>query len=145
MYSFETFFPTASALTSQVEPTSPRLGNRSTVFLNITAKDANGEIAFSTAHETVSVQEPPGPVSTFLYLPVKRRGTANRVTVYWNITSDSATFFPNDTGRQSGEVVFGEGTVHIVQCVSYRFTCIFLASSIKSSVSGEMIIHVHCK
>ena len=110
-------------------PISPRIGNRSAVFLNITAKDANGEIAFSTAHETVSVQEPAGPASMILYLPVKRRGTANRVTVYWNITSDSATFFPNDTGPQSGEVVFEEGTV---QGVFYRF--IFLGPVVQSPI-----------
>ena len=79
------------------------------VFLNITTKDANGEVGFSTAHQTVSVQEPAGPSSLFVQLPVKRTGTAARVVVHWNITSDSATFYVNDTGPQSGTVVFEEG------------------------------------
>lgn len=79
-------------------------------FLNVTAKDANGEIGFSTAHQTVSVQEPTGPSSLFIQLPVRRTGTADRVVAHWNITSDhSATFYANDTGPQSGEVVFEEG------------------------------------
>lgn len=82
------------------------------VFLNITAKDANGEVGFSTAHQAVSVQEPAGPASTFVHLPVKRSGTANRVVVHWNITSNSATFFPNDIGPQSGDVVFEEGKIY---------------------------------
>ena len=71
-------------------------------------------------HQTVSVQEPAGPDSTFVQLAVRRSGTANRVVVHWNITSNSPTFFPNDTGPQSGKVVFEEGmtlnvrlTVHV--------------------------------
>jgi len=40
---------------------------------------------------------------------VKRSGAADRVIVHWNITSDSSMFFPNDTGPQSGYVVFEEG------------------------------------
>ncbi|XP_068693739.1 adhesion G-protein coupled receptor V1-like isoform X3 [Montipora foliosa] len=99
----------ASALTNQVVPSSPRLGSRSAIFLNITSKDANGEVGFSTLHQTVTIQEPSGPSSSFLKLPVKRSGTADRVVVHWNITSDSLMFFPNDTGPQSGNVVFEEG------------------------------------
>ena len=111
-------------MTSQVTPLSPRIGSRSTVFLNITAKDANGEVGFSTAHQTLSIQEPAGPASTFLYLPVKRSGTADRVVVYWNITSDSATFFPNDTGPQSGIVVFQEGmTALLAHCYAQNAMC----------------------
>ena len=103
------FFVTASALTNQVVPSSPRLGSRSAIFLNITSKDANGEVGFSTLHQTVTIQEPSGPSSSFLKLPVKRSGTADRVVVHWNITSDSLMFFPNDTGPQRGNVVFEEG------------------------------------
>ena len=88
------------------------------IFLNVTAKDANGEVGFSTAHQAVSVQEPVGPASKFIHLPVKRSGTANRVVVHWNITSDSATFFPNDTGKQSGDVVFEEGMIN------YKYTIV---------------------
>ena len=90
-------------------PSSPKIGNRSIAFLNVTAKDANGEIGFSTAHQSVFVHEPVGPSSLFIQLPVRRTGTADRVVVHWNITSDSATFYANDTGLQSGEVVFEEG------------------------------------
>ena len=90
-------------------PSSPKIGNRSIAFLNVTSKDANGEIGFSTAHQSVSVQEPVGPSSLFMQLPVRRTGTADRVVVRWNITSDSTTFYANDTGPQSGEVVFEEG------------------------------------
>ncbi|XP_015763361.1 PREDICTED: G-protein coupled receptor 98-like [Acropora digitifera] len=99
----------ASPLTNQVTPSSPRLGDKSTIFVNVTSKDANGEIGFSTFHQTVTVQEPAGPSSAFLNLPVKRSGAADRVIVHWNITSDSSMFFPNDTGPQSGYVVFEEG------------------------------------
>ena len=97
-------------LTSEVPPSSPKIGNKSEVFLNVTAKDANGEVGFSTAHQMLSVQEPAGPASSFLQLAVKRSGTANRVVVHWNITSNSNTFFPNDTGPQRGKIVFEEGT-----------------------------------
>lgn len=96
-------------------PSSPKIGNRSLAFLNITAKDANGEIGFSTAHQSVSVQEPVGPSSLFMQLPVRRTGTADRVVVHWNITSDSATFYANDTGPQSGEVVFEEGIKFLLE------------------------------
>ena len=102
---------TASALVDSVKPSSPKLGDRTVVFLNITAADANGEVGFSTVHQTVSVQEPGGPSSRFVQLLVKRTGTADRVVVHWNITSDSATFYTNDTGPQSGQVVFEEGNV----------------------------------
>ena len=91
-------------------PSSPKIGNKSEVFLNVTAKDANGEVGFSTAHQMLSVQEPAGSASSFLQLAVKRSGTANRVVVHWNTTSNSNTFFPNDTGPQSGKVSFEEGT-----------------------------------
>ena len=58
----------------------------------------------------LSVQEPAGPASSYLQLAVKRSETANRVVVHWNIAINSNTFFPNDTGPQSGKVVFEEGT-----------------------------------
>ena len=103
------FFSTASGLINSVTPSSPKIGNRSIAFLNVTAKDANGEIGFSTAHQSVSVQEPAGPSSLFMQLAVRRTGTADRVVVYWNITSVSATFYANDTGPQSGEVAFEKG------------------------------------
>lgn len=108
------FFSTASGLINSVTPSSPKIGNRSIAFLNVTAKDANGEIGFSTAHQSVSVQEPAGPSSLFMQLPVRRTGTADRVVVYWNITSVSATFYANDTGPQSGKVTFEEGTVFLL-------------------------------
>ena len=97
-------------LTSEVPPSSPKIGNKSEVFLNVTAKDANGEVGFSTAHQMLSAQEPAGSASSFLQLAVKRSGTTNRVVFHWNITSNSNTFFPNDTGPQSGKVSFEEGT-----------------------------------
>ena len=110
----------ASALIDSVAPSSPRIGKRSVAFLNVTAKDANGEIGFSAAHQTKSVQEPVGPSSLFIQLPVRRTGTADRVVVYWNITSDSATFYTNDTGQQSGEVVFEQGIdVNFATCSQY--------------------------
>lgn len=107
---FLIWWPIASPLTSEVPPSSPKIGSKSEVFLNVTAKDANGEVGFSTAHQMLSVQEPAGPASSFLQLAVKRSGTANRVVVHWNITSNSNTFFPNDTGPQRGKIVFEEGT-----------------------------------
>ena len=103
------FFSTASASINSVTPSSPKIGNRSIAFLNVSATDANGEIGFSTAHQSISVQEPVGPSSLLVQLPVRRTGTADRVVVHWNITSDSATFYANDTGAQSGDVVFEEG------------------------------------
>lgn len=103
------FFSIASGLVNSVTPSSPKIGNRSIAFLNVTAQDANGEIGFSIAHQSVSVQEPVGPSSLFMQLPVRRTGTADRVVVHWNITSDSTTFYANDTGPQRGEVVFEEG------------------------------------
>lgn len=103
--------PTASAIVDSVKPSSPKIGNRPMVYLNITAADANGEVGFSTVHQQVSVQEPAGPSSRFVHLLIKRTGTADRVVVYWNITSKSATFFANDTGPQSGNVTFEEGNV----------------------------------
>ncbi|PFX17387.1 G-protein coupled receptor 98 [Stylophora pistillata] len=99
----------ASAIVDSVKPSSPKIGNRPMVYLNITAADANGEVGFSTVHQQVSVQEPAGPSSRFVHLLLKRTGTADRVVVYWNITSKSATFFANDTGPQSGNVTFEEG------------------------------------
>ena len=119
-------FSTASGLINSVTPSSPKIGNRSIAFLNVTAKDANGEIGFSTAHQSVSVQEPVGPSSLFIELPVRRTGTADRVVVRWNITSVSATFYANDTGPQSGEVAFEKGS----------FACSYLKSSWYISTLG---------
>ena len=110
LFFFSNLATNSVPLTSEVLPSSPKIGNKSEVFLNVTAKDANGEVGFSTAHQMLSVQEPAGSASSFLQLAVKRSGTANRVVVHWNITSNSNTFFPNDTGPQSGKVSFEEGT-----------------------------------
>ena len=105
-----------TSLTNKVQPSSPRLGHRSAIFINITAKDANGEVGFSTAAQKVVVQEPLGPSSLFVVLPVRRSGTVNRVVVYWNITSTSPTFFPNDTGPVNGKVVFEQGRLMTLFC-----------------------------
>ena len=116
-----------------MKPSSPRIGNRSIIYLNITAADANGEVGFSTVHQRVSVQEAEGPSSRFVHLLVKRTGTADRVVVYWNITSTSATFFANDTGPQNGNVTFKEGNplrkIFQITCISkhkgFPFSIIF--------------------
>lgn len=105
-----------------VKPSSPRIGDRSIIYLNITAADANGEVGFSTVHQRVSVQEAEGPSSRFVHLLVKRTGTADRVVVYWNITSTSATFFANDTGPQNGNVTFEEGNIPLRKI--FQITCI---------------------
>ena len=105
------YLSSATDLVNQVPPQTPRLGIRHTSSINITAEDANGEVGFATAHQSVDVQEPTGLLAQHINLTVMRSGTSGQATVFWNITSTSSsnTFSPDDVGAMTGTVTFLPG------------------------------------
>ncbi|XP_031560197.1 uncharacterized protein LOC116296331, partial [Actinia tenebrosa] len=89
-----------------IKAKTPTLGNRSVIYLNVTASDIDGEIGFEKLHQTILVQEPEGPSSRNVILLVVRDVTAGRATAEWTISSSNPSFYASDIGASRGMITF---------------------------------------
>ncbi|XP_022110249.1 G-protein coupled receptor 98-like isoform X2 [Acanthaster planci] len=94
-------------------PSSPRLGARTTVTLEVTSDVANGEIGFTQPNQVLSVDEPEGTTPTLFPLEITREGTSGDATIFWRIvvTDPSYPVRPTeeDISAFSGSVFIASG------------------------------------
>ncbi|XP_048584248.1 adhesion G-protein coupled receptor V1 isoform X2 [Nematostella vectensis] len=92
-----------------IAPKTPSIGDNNTLFINVTAGNANGEVGFSTSHQSLVVQEPEGSLPRAVILPVLRDGTAGEANVTWTLSSTNPLVTAGDTRPTSGVITFQQG------------------------------------
>ncbi|XP_038076858.1 adhesion G-protein coupled receptor V1-like isoform X2 [Patiria miniata] len=93
-------------------PSSPRLGDRTAVSLEVTSGVANGEIGFERPNQRLFVNEPDGTTPTLFPLDITREGTSGDATIYWRIVSSPSypvTPTQEDISAFSGSVFIASG------------------------------------
>ncbi|XP_033109462.1 adhesion G-protein coupled receptor V1-like [Anneissia japonica] len=68
------------------QPSSPRIGEKSVVALELSTAEANGEVGFDQESLKLEVQEPDGDTPAQIRLNVTREGTSGYVSLLWRIS-----------------------------------------------------------